>query len=875
MKKVILSILLVLLMNFGAYAQVYQTDLILTKPGAVWVDSRSYNGLSSLLTAIGSDETTIYIAQQEDFTGTIPDNVRLKFLTGGSINATGPVTINAKSIDAPNIRIFYGSGAYDFASGIELKSAWFENFDEVVSETSDDEVTIIMSQSETATTNASLGNDVVLRWDSPGNELTISSGIIISNVDKIIAGDYQIVSGDGRFDFNDGVVLKSTWFSALNEAGRHIDDTVVTLEVRDMESISYDYTFGSNITLHFYDSISIGAGKTITIYSPENIVAQPTQQIFSGDGSISFTNGGVVYPEWWQDNTTPGTTDMTSALQAAVDSLSTGFVQLNGSTYLIDAVTLDSNVYLIGSGRGVSVIKQKTAGVTLLTATSESNIVIKDIEFDGDNKGTSYSGWSGEDRAIELVECNNVWIQDCYIHDFTNQGIYINIGDGSPKTTHIYVERNEIADIGVRNTSLNTPYSSPPNAGAFIPISVGDSFVTSNGLGDYIYIKGNNIHGVFNTLVSITGSDYVYVEDNELYDMDTNAIQYGTYARYGYIRSNICYDFTGLGNPTVEGRGISIHDTGNENDFEIFNNTVDDAPLYGIDGRCPHTRIVGNKITNTSQSSNQTSSAGIVVIGDNADDVEIIDNEVYNSYARGIYVLASDGVTISRCRIINNKITSSGNQQINIGYSGTGNVEHTVIESNQVYNGAKSGIAVSKDLDFIVSNNTILDNDTGGNSEYGISIFGNAQGMVIGNTVSGSGHDYGLKVASGSVVWAQDNDFHGNVSPISGDVNLIHKTSNYTLVERDVMLGWIFTNKGDADTLVLTLPPAKVGMKVGFIRLANFTMRIDPDGTETIMGGGAGKYLELDTTYDSAFLQCVTNGRWEIVTSYGTLAYEP
>jgi len=393
MKKVILSILLVLLMSFGAYAQVYQTDLILTKPDAVWVDSRSYNGLSSLLTAIGSDETTIYIAQQEDFTGTIPDNVRLKFLTGGSINATGPVTINTKSIDAPNIRIFYGSGAYDFASGIELKSAWFEDFDEVVSETSDDEVTIIISQSETATTNASLGNDVVLRWDSPGNELTISSGIVISNVDKIIAGDYQIVSGDGRFDFNDGVVLKSTWFSALNEAGRHIDDTIATLEVRDTESINYDYTFDSNITLHFYESIDIGAGKTITIYSPENITAQPTQQIFSGSGSISFTNGGTIYPEWW-GAVADDSTDCLAAFNAALASFSAssegGTIQLQSGTYRISdewdilKTDWDSTKTLVIKGDGLRNTNIKLANDTASYALKYDN------GADESDYGTSY-----------------------------------------------------------------------------------------------------------------------------------------------------------------------------------------------------------------------------------------------------------------------------------------------------------------------------------------------------------------------------------------------------------------------------------------------------------------------------------------------------
>jgi len=489
MKKVILSILLVLLMSFGAYAQVYQTDLILTKPDAVWVDSRSYNGLSSLLTAIGSDETTIYIAQQEDFTGTIPDNVRLKFLTGGSINATGPVTINAKSIDAPNVRIFYGSGAYDFASGSKLKSAWFEDFDEAIDETSDDEITLIISKSETASTSASIGNDVVLRWDSPGNELTISSGVVISNVDKIIAGDYQIVSGDGRFDFNDGVVLRSTWFSALNEAGRHIDDTVATLEVRDTEAISYDYTFGSNVTLHFYDSISIDAGKTVTIYSPANVVAQPIQ-IFDGSGSVSFTRGGIAQAEWW-GLVDDASTDNTDAIEAACASLPIGSTLKFAGTengYEIADCEIPLAINIVGTGRAVAqtaghynpqgttfTVSSGNSGFIVLTAAGHGYNLFKDIRIVGE---------AGAEIGIDI----------CWADVHTDNVSIFNFLDGIGMKLDDVIKGNHNA-LHFQRCGLALYLAGDSDAGS--RVSVFNNLVIENGTAG-IYSEQGNYALVFN-----------------------------------------------------------------------------------------------------------------------------------------------------------------------------------------------------------------------------------------------------------------------------------------------------------------------------------------------------------------------------------------
>ncbi|KKL60899.1 hypothetical protein LCGC14_2200710, partial [marine sediment metagenome] len=191
-----------------------------------------------------------------------------------------------------------------------------------------DTVTILMTQAETAATTAALGNDVTLKWDAPGNILSINTGRIISNISSIIAGDYEIITGAGRADFIDGSVIKSTWFDQLRTAGRHIDDSRVVLEVRKEETLDYDYTFVIDLRLDFKSRLTIPNGRTLTINSPAHVIADSAYFIFNetGTGAVIFTNGGTVHPEWWgasadSDGTAGNGTDNLAAFDSSLASL--------------------------------------------------------------------------------------------------------------------------------------------------------------------------------------------------------------------------------------------------------------------------------------------------------------------------------------------------------------------------------------------------------------------------------------------------------------------------------------------------------------------------------------------------------------------------
>ena len=73
--------------------------------------------------------------------------------------------------------------------------------------------------------------------------------------------------------------------------------------------------------------------------------------------------------------------------------------------------------------------------------------------------------------------------------------------------------------------------------------------------------------------------------------------------------------------------------------------------------------------------------------------------------------------------------------------------------------------------------------------------------------------------------------------------------------------------------VTFTLPSTQVGLTYTFARVSG-VVRIDPNDTDSISGGGTGKYLELDTLNDTVVLKCTHIGNWEIVGGYGTYSYE-
>jgi hypothetical protein len=117
--------------------------------------------------------------------------------------------------------------------------------------------------------------------------------------------------------------------------------------------ISASYDWSAYTTTHWIFAsgsyLKIAAGCTVTLPSPSHIIASPTQQIFSGAGTVLFSKPGEVYPEWW----------------GASSSLA------NNSTYFDSAVAS-----IHGGHNGTIVISQAFPVTTMWTVSGLTDFTI-------------------------------------------------------------------------------------------------------------------------------------------------------------------------------------------------------------------------------------------------------------------------------------------------------------------------------------------------------------------------------------------------------------------------------------------------------------------------------------------------------------------
>lgn len=307
MKRLLFTIISLVLITLAGTlaAHQYQRDIIITGTDGPYIDSRAYVTLNDAITAAAGNIKTIRIAEEEVVTALIiPYTITLEFVSAGSIANSGQLTINTPFIHSDARQIFTGDGDIDFASGSVVKSSWFSNLVKALDITSDDTLTMLITESETLASNAAVGNDVSLKWES--EFLITSGGNTLSNMGDVEAGTYQIFSSGGNFDFAAGAVIKSSWFTDLRIGLTHISDDNVsmTILIDQDEILDDDITLDSDQYLDFkLGSVIIpDATSTLTVDSPKNIIAKSRQQIIdistNDTDPLIFTNPGIVYAEW-------------------------------------------------------------------------------------------------------------------------------------------------------------------------------------------------------------------------------------------------------------------------------------------------------------------------------------------------------------------------------------------------------------------------------------------------------------------------------------------------------------------------------------------------------------------------------------------------
>lgn len=448
----ILSIIFTILLTFSVASAEYFSDIIITGTDSLWIDSRAYLTLDDAITAIGTDERELVIAEEEAVTTlTIPDNVKLRFLGEGSINNSGLLTIETKDITAPDRQIFTGSGHIDFADGAVLRTSWFENLVTAITMTDGtyDRVSLIVSEKGYINADCSVGDLVQLKWESPRNVIVVDSGFELSNVGSIDAGDYQIFAGTGDIDFVEGIRLNLSWFKRLRSAITWVESERVSLAISGNSTVSYSDTVQSNITLDFESGsgqFSIDSGVTLVIKGP---IICGLHQAFSGSGTISLADNNsldYVRPEWW-GATADGSTDSTTAIEACIAAVHTmtdyrqAVIKFAAGDYMcheVDLLTCHSsligvevgNTRLVynGSGGAGSYLLGYNATTGSLPYSGIYNMSL--IGYDGstgeiaetlwDNIGTAGLDWGAKFENVQFAQCYGDAID-------THNGLVVNL----------------------------------------------------------------------------------------------------------------------------------------------------------------------------------------------------------------------------------------------------------------------------------------------------------------------------------------------------------------------------------------------------------------------------------------------------------------
>lgn len=147
-----------------------------------------------------------------------------------------------------------------------------------------------------------------------------------------------------------------------------------------------------------------------------------------------------------------GTTDDITAINAAVDTLVTAgggtLVFPEGTCIVSTPIKLRSNIVYQGQGWS-SIVKQKASTTAMglfgeaSPAASQSNVVIRDLQLDGNRANVSYDNDDANGNAIRLNQVSHSRFENLYIHDTVNNAISVYNASNDN-----IIARNRIEDIG-------------------------------------------------------------------------------------------------------------------------------------------------------------------------------------------------------------------------------------------------------------------------------------------------------------------------------------------------------------------------------------------------------------------------------------------
>jgi|GEM_PF-5871081 len=315
----------------------------------------------------------------------------------------------------------------------EIHEAVFDRLTEI-DQQQDEQLSRCFMIDETSSVNPVLPTPTplgLLRWNSTGTGLE------------------NVLSGPA---YASTTVSASSYGSDLSAAVTAIGSANVTLVVDSPITVNNNTTVNPNTSLKVQKPglLTIASGKVLTING--SLEAPPLRQIFAGTGTVVGLK--VAYPEWWGENTTPGTTDMTAAINAASASvitalqnsdgtlLYTGYVQFQVGTYRHNTTLIYTGAPWRGAGVLSTILDYygSAIGVNALGASGiRKGLSIHELTIYGGHATGSANGlqlgWNQRSmRALDNVRIDkypnagiyfagDIWIADFRSVNITNCGV--------------------------------------------------------------------------------------------------------------------------------------------------------------------------------------------------------------------------------------------------------------------------------------------------------------------------------------------------------------------------------------------------------------------------------------------------------------------
>jgi parallel beta-helix repeat protein len=477
-------------------------------------------------------------------------------------------------------------------------------------------------------------------------------------------------------------------FLELLTALRSIGLNRTTLYIKENVSIDTEVNFPSNVFLNFSGApgmLSPNPGISVTIFSPENIIASQGQQIFANSEGISFDIGGRVHPEWWGATRAGKNPAITrNAMQCAIKAVQGkgGEVLLSGGIYLVDGtIVISQPVTITGTGWN-TVVRQSADNISILAqdlTQEQMGLTLQNFQIDANGHGQLNAG------VIQINNFAGYLIDHLYVKNGSRHrdssgvdGIVVSSSSG------VAGAKGTIRDCLVENCAKTGIYvNSTPNVIPVPTLVIGNLIRNMKGMGQ---AQGIGVAG-----------GYVKVIGNTVYNCEGRGISIGPVGSSGsasisrgtVVQGNQVFD---CGTGSVVGDGIACVNGLNEPDHFVI-----------IDGNfCFRNGVASG-----------TSAHGILI--QNSNGVIVSNNILRNNHVFGISIDSSKDINVSNNQCISN------NQA-------------------KVANGG--GIGIRSVHNGIITNNLCTDDQASKTQEYGISFFQSEKGIsnliIAFNLLSGN-----------------------------------------------------------------------------------------------------------------------------------------